>query len=85
MAKTLLTQKAVLLLRDIENHLEKSGVSRSTFGLDAVGDGHFIRRLEIGREPRDETIKRVRDYLFQNRHSANAARRRGRPRAASHA
>lgn len=61
----LLPPATLLLLRDIENYLDLTGISRTAFGLEAAGDGHFIRRLESGREPRYATITRVRRFLEQ--------------------
>lgn len=55
------------LLNEVESYLERTGVKRTTFGLEAVGDGHFIRRLEQGREPRHETKERARGYMARTR------------------
>lgn len=51
------------LLADIEAYREKFGVDRTQFGLKAAGDGHFIRRLELGQIPRLPTIDRIYRYM----------------------
>lgn len=55
------------LLDEIEQHLRATGMKRTIFGLKAVGDGHFIARLEEGREPRLRTMERVRGYLARHK------------------
>jgi hypothetical protein len=51
------------LLAEIEAYRARSGVDRTAFGLDAMQDGNFITRLELGRNPRFETIDKVRGYI----------------------
>jgi predicted transcriptional regulator len=51
------------LLVDIEAYCARFDISRSTFGNDAVGDGHFISRIERGKQPRLDTIERVYRYM----------------------
>ena len=51
------------LLADIEAYREKYGLDRTRFGREAAGDGHFIRRLELGKIPRLPTIDRVYKYM----------------------
>ncbi|MET0377173.1 MAG: hypothetical protein ABW128_23305 [Rhizorhabdus sp.] len=51
------------LLSTIERYLRESGVPASRFGRDAMGDPGFVAALRRGREPRDETIRRVAFYL----------------------
>jgi hypothetical protein len=51
------------LLAEIEAYRARSGVDRTAFGLEAVQDGNFISRLEHGRNPRLQTIDRVRIFI----------------------
>jgi hypothetical protein len=37
------------------------------FGRDAMGDPRFVFDLRRGREPRERTIRRVRDFLEAGR------------------
>jgi hypothetical protein len=51
------------LLVEIEAYRARAGIDKTNFGLDAMGDGNFITRLEHGRNPRFETIDRVKSYI----------------------
>lgn len=51
------------LLADIEAYRARAGIDRTTFGLQVMKDGNFIARLERGRNPRVDTIDRVRAFI----------------------
>ena len=51
------------LLRDVEKFLRASQISAARFGRNAVRDPRFVFDLRKGREPRLETVNRVRAYL----------------------
>ena len=51
------------LLAEIEAYRVRAGIDRTQFGLEAMNDGNFISRLEHGRNPRFETIDRVKGYI----------------------
>ena len=51
------------LLRDVEKFLRASQISAARFGRDAMRDPRFVFDLRKGREPRLETVSRVRAYL----------------------
>ena len=53
----------VHLLRDVEKFLRASQISAARFGRDAMRDPRFVFDLRKGREPRLETVSRVRAYL----------------------
>lgn len=55
------------LLADIERHRKITKEPRSVFGVNAAGDGHFITRIEQGRQPRLETVTRVRAYMARRK------------------
>jgi len=51
------------LLRRIERHLDATGMPPTRFGRETVGDPRFVFDLRAGREPRDETARRVSAWL----------------------
>jgi len=51
------------LLDEVTAYCKLNAVDRTAFGLAAVNDGHFIRRLEGGRIPKIPTMDRVRAYM----------------------
>jgi hypothetical protein len=53
----------VNLLREVEKFLRHSDTAPTRFGRDAVGDPRFVFDLRNGRDPRPQTIARVRAYL----------------------
>jgi hypothetical protein len=53
----------VHLLREVEKFLRRSDVAPTRFGRDALGDPRFVFDLRNGRDPRPETVERVRAYL----------------------
>ena len=53
----------VALLALINAHIAETGISKSAFGSAAVGDPGFVSGLEAGREPRTQTVVRVREYI----------------------
>jgi 2,4-dienoyl-CoA reductase-like NADH-dependent reductase (Old Yellow Enzyme family) len=55
----------MLLLRDIEKFLRSNDFSAARFGREAVRDPRFVFDLRNGREPRVQTVERVRAYLEQ--------------------
>jgi len=54
------------LLREINTYLSKTGLAKTPFGLEAVGDGHFIERLHAGRTPGLKTVDQVRRFMMHN-------------------
>jgi hypothetical protein len=53
----------VHLLREVEKFLRGSNIAPTRFGRDALGDPRFVFDLRNGRDPRPETVARVRAYL----------------------
>ena len=51
------------LLREVEKFLSASPISAARFGREAMQDPRFVFDLRKGREPRLETVIRVRAYL----------------------
>jgi hypothetical protein len=55
------------LLREIEAFLAEANMKKTTFGLRALNDGTFVRRLEKGDNFTLKTVERVRAYIAANR------------------
>lgn len=51
------------LLGEIDAFLTASGMSESKFGVEVMGDKHFIRELRKGRDCQASTIDRVREFI----------------------
>lgn len=51
------------LLAIVEAHIASSGMSKSSFGIAAMGDPCFVDQLREGREPRRRTISRVMEFI----------------------
>jgi len=53
------------LLRRIERHLRRSGISATRFGRDAINDPRLVHDLRKGREPRPITARRIASHIRQ--------------------
>ncbi len=51
------------LLGEVEKFLRRSDVAPTRFGREALGDPRFVFDLRNGRDPRPETVARIRAYL----------------------
>lgn len=51
------------LLRRIERYLRETDTPATRFGREAVRDPRFVFDLRLGREPREETTRRVHAFL----------------------
>lgn len=51
------------LLREVEKFLRQNGTPPTRFGREAMSDPRFVFDLRNGRDPRPETVARVRAYL----------------------
>jgi hypothetical protein len=61
------------LLNEIDGFLAARGMSESKFGIEAMGDKHFIRELRRGRDCQASTIDRVREFISAHWVDCNAA------------
>jgi hypothetical protein len=52
-----------VLLREVEKYLRQNDLPPTRFGREAMGDPRFVFDLRNGRDPRPQTIARVRAYL----------------------
>jgi hypothetical protein len=53
----------VHLLGEVEKFLRRSDVAPTRFGREALGDPRFVFDLRNARDPRPETVARIRAYL----------------------
>ncbi len=51
------------LLMRIQRHLRRTGTPATRFGREVVGDPRFVLDLRNGREPREDTVRRVHAWL----------------------
>jgi hypothetical protein len=52
-----------VLLREVEKYLRQNDLPPTRFGREAMGDPRFVFDLRNGRDPRPQTIARVRAFL----------------------
>lgn len=55
------------LLDQIEAYLARTGMRASTFGRAAVADPRFVQDLREGRRPRQQTRRRINDFISDDR------------------
>lgn len=55
-----------MMLQLIEAHLRQRRMTPSRFGREAVGDPNLVPQLRDGRELREKTAHRVREYLAKH-------------------
>ncbi len=60
------------VLTEIEDFLAATGMAPTTFGKDAVNDGHFVARLRGGSNITIGTIDRARSFM-EGRRAAESA------------
>ena len=51
------------LVRDIDAFIARSGITPTEFGRKAIRDPNLYRGLKAGRNPRFETIDRIRAFM----------------------
>ena len=51
------------LLQELTSFMGRYGVSDSTFGLLAIGDGHLVKRIRNGKQIRRSTVLRIRKFM----------------------
>jgi len=61
------------LLAEIDAFLGASGMSDSKFGIEVMGDKHFIRELRRGRDCQASTIDRCREFISRHWVDCNVA------------
>lgn len=49
--------------RRVEKYLRRTRTAPTRFGREVLGDPRFVFDLRNGREPREETVARVRAWL----------------------
>ena len=51
------------LYSEIDGFLQRTGMTPTAFGKDAVGDPNFVFGVRSGRQPRADTIDKVRRFI----------------------
>ena len=54
------------LIREIEAHLRRCGMSRTEFCYRATGDAGFLTKIEKGRIPRTAMVRRVEEFISEH-------------------
>jgi hypothetical protein len=60
-------------LREIEDFLTEQDMSPSRFGLLALNDREFVRRLRRGSDVRTRTVEKVKQFMDQERARTHVA------------
>jgi len=72
-----MSKSTAQLLSEIEGFLEKTGMPPTTFGLEAVKDGHLVRWLRAGKGITLDRADKIREFIASN---SNKTQIRGRAR-----
>ena len=51
------------LLREVEKFLREKQIPPATFGRSAINDSRFVFELRKGREPREATVNKVKEWM----------------------
>lgn len=54
------------VLKEVEEHLAKSGTSASQFGVEIMNDSSLVFRMRDGGEIRLATIDKIRQYISRS-------------------
>ena len=58
-----MTNSAMQLLSEIEAFLKRTGMPATNFGLEAVNDGHLVKRLRAGKGLTLSRVDRIREFM----------------------
>lgn len=61
------------LMAEIDGFIASSGMSRTAFGVWVANDPNLIRNLEGGRDPRWDTIQRIRGKMAESEEPGRAS------------
>ena len=61
-----------MLLERVQAYMRLTKTSPTRFGREAVGDPNFVLNLQVGRQPRDATIRKVLAFIEAREGSAGA-------------
>lgn len=67
-----------ILLRDVEDFLNSTGMAASVLGELIMNDRHLVRKLRNGREVKITTADRIRSFIAEHRRK-NPKQRAHRP------
>ena len=58
------------LRAEISAFCDARGITKTAFGVSALGDPGFVAGLDAGREPRWSTMQKVREWMAQQERGA---------------
>lgn len=58
------------LLREIDAFIERHGMTPTDFGWESIGDRNLYRHLKKGRNPRFDTLDRIRAFMRKRQAAA---------------
>jgi hypothetical protein len=67
------------LLQEIDAFLDRTGMTQTRFGQEAMNNSSFVRQLRKGGSVTLRTMDRVRSFMSDWNESGGARRRRARP------
>jgi hypothetical protein len=59
------------LIQELDDWLDRYGISDTKFGILSVGDGHLMRRIRDGKTVRRSTVLKIRKWM--QRHELDSA------------
>jgi hypothetical protein len=65
-----------VFLKEIYMYCKAYNVTKTGFGLEVVNDGHFVPRLEQGRNAHMRTVANVREYIRKPRRATTPSKRK---------
>ena len=55
------------LLQKIEAFLERTGMSATAFGIEALNDPPFVQQMRAGRDPKLSTAQKIETFIEEYR------------------
>ena len=55
------------LLTEIEAFMDRASMSATSFGVEAMGDRHLVRRLRQGGTVQQKTADKIRDFIEKHK------------------
>jgi len=76
---------AETLLREIDAFLERTGITQTRFGVEAMNNSSFVRQLRKGGSVTLRTVDKVREFMSEWEIESRKRRTRPKPRAVARA
>lgn len=55
------------VVAEIERFLRDTGISKTRFGLESVGNDLIVDQMRAGKNPRIDTVDKIRSYMQDKR------------------